>query len=84
MSNMEEHEIYIPMDTESMFHILQSASKLKFRTFKEYHTLYRPKMVLSAMINSLIFSISLSGPEIVDVPVSIIASHPFSQNETAL
>jgi hypothetical protein len=75
--NKEGCEIYYPMDTASMFHILQYATKLKFRTLNEYHTLYRPKMLLSAMINSLIFSISLGGPEIVDVPVSIIVSHPF-------
>jgi hypothetical protein len=67
-----------------MFHILLYATKLKFRTLKGCRTLYRPKMVLSAMINSLSLSISSDGPEIVDVPVSIIVSHPFLQNDIAL
>jgi hypothetical protein len=36
------------------------------------------------MINSLILSISLGGPEIVEEPVSTIVSHPFLQNDNAL
>jgi hypothetical protein len=36
------------------------------------------------MISSLIFSKALRGAEIVVVPVSIIASHPFSQNDIAV
>jgi len=36
------------------------------------------------MISSLIFPISLRGTEIVEVPVSIIVSHPVSQNDNAV